>query len=678
MKNLLMILFVSLLATSCKKEKEVAENYQFKEVNIMDYGAKADGATDNSVAIQAAIDDCHKGGGKVIVPAGSFMTKPIFLKSNVELHLEKGSEILAIANFGIYNEIFYPNILGSISPSELVYSPALIFAENAENIKLTGEGTINGRGENPVFPQENNKSGRPRLMIFLNCKNILVEGVTLTNSAGWVQQYLLCDGVVIRKVKVYSFANYNNDGIDIDSKNVLIEDCYIESDDDGICLKSDLPDICENVVIRNCTIKSNCNALKLGTSSFGGFKNIHVSNCKISGAPVSPIWKWQDVIKWGDVKKPITAISGIAIECVDGGSLEDVKFTDIEMVDVQTPIFIRLGNRSKKYSGKVSRLANVEISNIKAQASSRIASSIVGVEGSDIQNVLIKNIELTLPGGGKASDATQSVPVMDDAYPENRMYGVVLPASAFYVRNAQNITFQDIKINMESVDTRSFYYFDKAKNISITNGRPVGANNISFIRQRDVDGLTVDGQPYTGGQGGGPTDPLEPSEIGPDGTFTVGLNKYQTYKYGNLIWMVSNSKEGNASGTTYPGRPEGENGFYYAAAVKTAACPKGWRLPTKDEATALVNEINADKTGEKAKWWMKEENGAFGGGFYASRTDPNTGTWDNLGKIGIWRVADAAGNENWTISSDKATGQIKMEESAARVRWFSVRCVKIQ
>ena len=213
--------------------------------------------------------------------------------------------------------------------------------------------------------------------------------------------------VTIRGIKVYSYSNYNNDGIDIDSKNVLIENCLIESDDDGICLKSDLPVACENVTVRNCTIRSNCNAIKLGTSSYGGFRNIEISDCTVEAAPESPIYNWSELYDWGGIAQGISGLAGIAVECVDGGFLENVRIHDIDIEGVQTPIFVRLGDRNRKYSGEISRLRTVDISNVKAVASSRIACSITGVGDGDpgiVEDITLKDIEILIPGGGESSD----------------------------------------------------------------------------------------------------------------------------------------------------------------------------------------------------------------------------------------------------------------------------------
>ena len=117
-----------------------------------------------------------------------------------------------------------------------------------------------------------------------------VEGVTLTNPASWTCYFKECDGVLARKVTIFSHANYNNDGFDIDSKNVLIEDCTVDSDDDAICPKSDNPNfVPENIEVRNCRLASNCNFIKFGTSSRGGFRNWPAGPICASGSIGCPV-----------------------------------------------------------------------------------------------------------------------------------------------------------------------------------------------------------------------------------------------------------------------------------------------------------------------------------------------------------------------------------------------------
>lgn len=234
---------------------------QSRDFNILDFGAVPDGKTLATDAIQKAIDDCEAtGGGTVTVPAGTFLTNTIFLKSHVHLDIQKGAVILG-------------------NTDTKAFTRAVVYAEGIQNASITGLGTINGQGFKKDFPT---KGPRHNNICLFKSKNITVKDVTLINSSNWVFRILQCDGVMVRGVRIYSFANENNDGIDIDGKNITVSDCIIDCDDDAICLKSDDPDyLVENIAISNCVVASNCNAIKFGTASHCGFRNVSISNCVI-------------------------------------------------------------------------------------------------------------------------------------------------------------------------------------------------------------------------------------------------------------------------------------------------------------------------------------------------------------------------------------------------------------
>ncbi|MCK4465558.1 MAG: glycoside hydrolase, partial [Bacteroidales bacterium] len=233
--------------------------------NLLELGAIPDGKTINTEIIQTAINSCFEnGGGTVILPAGKYLTGSIFLRSGVCLKLEKGSVLLGSTNINDYKEVkpeYVALRTGGVTRQ-------LIFTENQDNISIVGEGTIDGQGA--VFERDI-VDPRPYVIQFINCKNIKIEGISMINSAFWMQHYLACDNLQINGIRVYNHCNYNNDGIDIDGcHDVVISDCIIDSDDDGICLKSTSPRSCKNVVINNCVIHSHCNSLKMGTESTGG------------------------------------------------------------------------------------------------------------------------------------------------------------------------------------------------------------------------------------------------------------------------------------------------------------------------------------------------------------------------------------------------------------------------
>ncbi|MFC2116918.1 glycoside hydrolase family 28 protein, partial [Bacteroidota bacterium] len=306
--------------------------------NIRDYGAAGDGVQLDTRAIQNAVDKCAEKGGKVQIPKGKYLTGTIYLKSNVHIQFDAGAILYGSTNLDDYPKND-PDIefYGS---AWLDYS--LFYAENVENVTLSGNGMIDGQGG--MFPIENNEKpfrymNRPYIFWFINSKDILVEGLYLRNSALWMQHYLACENVTIRGINVYNHSNKNNDMIDIDGcKNVFISDCIGDSDDDGLTIKSTSARISENIVVTNCIISSHCNAIKCGTESSGGFRNITISNCIIrpSSSPTKIYGEFN-----GD--------GGIALEMVDGGIMENVSISNIVIEGPQVPLFIRLGNRGREY-----------------------------------------------------------------------------------------------------------------------------------------------------------------------------------------------------------------------------------------------------------------------------------------------------------------------------------------
>jgi polygalacturonase len=251
--------------------------------NIKKLGAVADGKTDNTLIIQKAIDNAFEaGGGKVWFPAGKFVTSVIHLRSNVELHLDIGAQLLG-------------------SAKRITYGPekasALIVADKQQNISITGKGTIDGQGDelikdiyrmlnagtlkdkewktyndwHQLRPEEDN---RPKLIVFEKCDKVILKNFTIKNGLCWIQDYRSCTNMVIDSISVISNTFLNNDGIDlVDCKNVKLTNSFFNVADDGICLKSSDPQgACENIYIANCKIRSSASAFKMGTASWGGFK----------------------------------------------------------------------------------------------------------------------------------------------------------------------------------------------------------------------------------------------------------------------------------------------------------------------------------------------------------------------------------------------------------------------
>lgn len=424
-------------------------------VNLLSFGAKGDGKSDDTKAIQSAIDSCADKSATLVIPKGVYYTRPLFLKSKITIFFEEGATLLGSDKVQDYKEAF-PNTTDQDTP-------ALIYGKNVTQVRLKGKGVINGRGESAEFQFGNNLGVgiRHKNILFIHSNDIIIEDLKILNAAFWNVHLLNCENATLKGLNIYSHANWNNDGIDIDGRNITVSDCVIDVDDDALCLKStDFRNPCKDIEIKNCTVASNCNAIKLGTASYGGFKNVKITSCEVK-APTEN--NFRKSAAWEGATGNLLAISGIALESVDGGEIDGVEISDINMKGIRVPIFIRLGDRSHKYSGVISRLKNVLISNITAVAEGKTASSITGIPNNFVESVTLKDISITLLGGGKATDV-KPVPECITDYPEAIMFGQALPASGFYVRHAKDITFENVGFNFKTTDERELYIFDDVTN----------------------------------------------------------------------------------------------------------------------------------------------------------------------------------------------------------------------
>lgn len=445
---------------------------QTKTYSITDFGAKGDGRTLNTIFIQKAIDKAAAaGGGKVIVPAGRFVTGVIRLKNGVHLFLHKDAALLG-------------------STSRLDYgkdeAECLITTTSQNKVSITGYGEIDGRGREVVKdlfkllhkgilqdaqwktkrPGEKN---RPGVIAFTGCTNVVVKGITVKNSAGWVQDYRNCKNVIIDSITVNSTEYWNNDGIDIvNSQDVTIINCNVDAADDAICLKSEGgPGWCENVYVANCTLRSSASAFKLGTGSGGGFKNIKVKNLYVYD----------------------TYRSAIALEAVDGGFMENIDIQQVKAVNTGNAFFIRLGHRNT--DSVYSTVKNIHITDMQVQVPAGkpdagypvegppqkfphnvFPASIVGLPGHTIEEVVLKNITITYEGGGTKDkacfsyDTLSRVPENAAGYPEFSMFGE-LPAWALYVRHAKGISLNNVQFIQQQPDYRPAGIFDDVSGLQL-------------------------------------------------------------------------------------------------------------------------------------------------------------------------------------------------------------------
>lgn len=472
--------------------------------NIRDFGAKTDSTVLNTKAIQKAIDKCYNnGGGEVIVPAGSFYTGTIFLKSNVYLHLMPGSVLQ-----GSYNPADYPehDILaakkfGTITHNGLYlsYMKALVIADKATHTGIIGLGTLRGPGEGKAFQLGLNKDGKPKNIFFIGCKDVLLEGIRILNSAQITVSISGCERVTINRIYLHSWVNWNCDGLDIDGKDVIIANSIIDSEDDALCFKSEyLEKFCENITVTNCVLSSICNGIKFGTGSRTGFRNITVTNCVIKKSDVNGFRHW--AMPPSVVYRPEeTSVNcGIVILGVDGGLVENINISDIVMTDVLSPIFIRVGKRFLNPQQKPSVMRHINIQNIRAETRSTIPSIIAGLEDSPAEDIRLANIRITIPMG-VSPDSLKTIPSVipesTKGYPENRLtFGTRLPASAFYIRHTKGLTISDVSAVFSQPDARPAFYLDDVVGIllrSVFIDSKKLENTAPFIRQLHSSQIAV-------------------------------------------------------------------------------------------------------------------------------------------------------------------------------------------
>jgi len=398
--------------------------------DIRDYGAKPDGKTLCTVSIQKAIDACSRsGGGTVYLPPGTFLSGTIYFKSGVTLRLAAGCTLLGSTNLKDYP----PTVQAFRSYTDNYTDKSLIYGENIENIAITGLGTIDGQGASFEGPYK----VRPYMIRFIQCRNVTVEDVIIKDSPMWVQHYLACDDVRITGITVRSLVNHNNDGIDIDScRRVIISNCNIKSGDDAIVLKSTSARACRDVVVSNCILSTRCNALKMGTESNGGFQNIVITGCSIYD----------------------TRLAGVALEIVDGGTMDRVVVSNITMRNIGAPIFMRLGNRARPYKKDMEMpgigiMHNITISNIEATGANTTGCAISGLPEAKIENITLSNLRLSFEGGGTKSDAEHEIPEKSADYPEYSMFGK-LPAYGLYCRHVNGLKIFNVQLQLEKPDQR--------------------------------------------------------------------------------------------------------------------------------------------------------------------------------------------------------------------------------
>ncbi|WP_029036555.1 glycoside hydrolase family 28 protein [Salinimicrobium xinjiangense] len=443
-------LFLALLILSCKNQSESVENneevvqatgfddpwkradeivksiqipeFHDRVINVVDYGATADRTSTGLTAFNKAIEACAEaGGGKVLVPKGIYLTGPIHLKSNVNLHLEEGAEV----KFSTNEKDYLPVVHTSFEGMEFMnYSP-LIYAYQQKNIAVTGKGTFNGQaGKENWWPwkgqeeygykeggvQQHDAHNLPRLSEMVEkgtpvsdrvfgdghqfrpaffqpfeCENVLIQGVTFVNAPFWVMHPVKSNYVTVKDVNVISHGP-NNDGCNPEySKNVHITGCMFDTGDDCIAIKSGRDNdgrrvgiSSENIVIENCTMKEGHGGVVMGSEISGGVRNVFVRNNTMS----SP-----------NLDRAIR----IKTNTRRGGTIENIYVKDLEVGQVKEAV-LRINTHYAIYDNQEGEfmpvIRNIFLENVNVEDGGKYGILIKGREESPVKNVQLKNVTI--------------------------------------------------------------------------------------------------------------------------------------------------------------------------------------------------------------------------------------------------------------------------------------------
>lgn len=439
------------------------------EFSILDFGAVGDNTTDSTDAINSTIEKASsEGGGTVLIPDGAFRSGTIFLKDNVRLDLSHAARIVGSEDITRYPLRPFSTIR---SYTERYTKRSLIFAEGARNIRITGSGIIDGNGGSEGLKNLPKGEHRPVGIRLVSCSDVTVADVHFRRAGLWMQHYCNCEDLHIHGIRVFNHGNRTNDGMNIDGcRKVRISDCFIDSHDDSIVIKSTGAHVCEDVLISNCVANSHCHGIKFGTESQGGYRRITLNNIIVHPS---------DVPHPGFPDRPFApVISGFALELVDGGIMEDIVLNNITAKSVFAPMFIKLGNRARKIGPEFPDLPagsarNLTVSNFTATDAGSYGGSITGFPGHYIENVTLSNIRVSHKGGIGSEKVMAEVPENETGYPEIKMFGnkgesgPCLPAYGLYVRHVKNISLRDVKFDLAAPDARAPVFFDDVHDISM-------------------------------------------------------------------------------------------------------------------------------------------------------------------------------------------------------------------
>lgn len=409
--------------------------YPQQDFLITAYGAKEGGEFNNSQAIAKAIDACNKaGGGRVVVPAGVWLTSAIHFKNNVNLYLEEN----AVLSFTDNPSDYLPAVMTSWEGMECYnYSP-LLYAFECENIAVTGKGTLSPKMDlwkiwfkrpqphlealkqlytmaSTDVPVDKRQMAvgenhlRPHLIHFNRCKNVMIDGFKIRESPFWTIHLYMCDGGIVRNLDVKAHG-HNNDGVDLEmSRNFLIEDCSFDQGDDAVVIKAGrnrdawrLNTPCENIVIRNCTILKGHTLLGIGSEMSGGIRNVYMHDCYAPNSVFRLFFLKTNHRRGG-------FIENIHIENVKGGVMQRV-------FEIDTDVLYQWKDLVPTYEERITRIDGIYVNNVTCQ----LADAIYELKGD--ARLPIRNVKITNVHVGEVTKFVKKISNAENVVDENLTY----------------------------------------------------------------------------------------------------------------------------------------------------------------------------------------------------------------------------------------------------------------
>lgn len=467
--------------------------------NVKDFGAKGDGVTLDSPAINAAIEEAvANGGGQVYLPAGTYLSGSIRLKSNIDLHLSPGCVIKAApASMKAYDESeSFGGFPEYQDGGHTYFHNSLIWAEEANNVSITGHGMIDGEGltkhdtEKAGIVQGGSIGTGDKSIALKQCRRVTLRDFTVYRGGHFAVIMTGCDLSTIDNLTI----DTNRDGIDIDCcKYMTVTNCRVNTpSDDAIVLKSSYalkkPVLCEHIAVTNCNVTGYecgtlldgtyvpakvgwvCGRFKLGTESNGGYRNISLSNCTFMYS------------------------SGLAFEEVDQGVMENIVVTNITMSHVHHyPIYITTGcrNRGPKEVTRPSSARDIQISNVVADDCDSLCSIIVtGLPEEPVRNVWLSNIRLQFRGGGARELVNKDYREQSTHYPEPKFAGHT-PAYGLYARHVVGLHADDLTFTYADPEYRPAVVLDDVKDSSLRNIDAPTEPGVDKIVQFNCENITI-------------------------------------------------------------------------------------------------------------------------------------------------------------------------------------------